>query len=463
MIENKLIKNGSYYVIGTILLQGINFFSLPLFTRILTTESFGMVSIYNTWVSIFTIFISLQVAGSVGIAKMNFSENEFKAYKSNIFLLLCILFIFWNGIFLLSKNFILNIFNLNFLILISVVFQSFFFSIITFVSNEFTFEEQPRKKLLLSFVNVLTNISLSIFLIKKLNESEGYYGRIFGSLIPVCTIGLYFIIKVFIKRWPKININHWKFCLSLTLPLIFHNLSNIILASSDKIILEKYKGLTETGIYSFSYTLGTVISILWVALNNAWVPWYYKKIKNEEHTIIKKYSENYLKFFTGICVVFIICAPEMIKIMAPSRYNNGLYILPLVVLGYFFTFLYSFSVNYEFYNKKTKYIGIATTIAALINVVLNLYFIPIYSGIGAAATTAISYLFMFIFHETITRKILNYRILKYKDYMYQTLIMALTVTIYYNFLDNIKIRYFILMIYIATLAIDFYNKNKRVN
>lgn len=448
------------YTVGGLLLQGVNFFTLPIFTRLLSVESFGIVSIYNTWLSILAIFICFQSHGSIGVAKVNYSNEEFEEYTSDIILLSSVIFMFWIIIFLLFKFKIGILLNLSIEIIFIMLIQSFFNTIITLKSTIYIFEEKAKQKLLLSFLNIIFNVIFSIIFIKYLYEDKTYLGRIVGGAIPTIILGIYFYIDIIRKKMPKINLNHWKFCLTLTIPIIFHGLSGIVLGSSDRIMLEKYKGFYETGLYSLIYNFGMIISMIWGALNSAWVPWYYDNMKKENHSLIRKYSKNYLYLFTTLCVGFLMLSPEVIKIMAPEKYWTSIGFLPLIVAGYYFNYLYSFSVNYEFYSKKTTYIAFATTAAAGINFLLNLYFIPKYGGVGAALTTLISYLAMFLFHEGLVRIKFKYSILKKREYLLDVFLIVVYSLVYYIYVENIVIRLIFLGVYLVTRGIGFYRKLK---
>ncbi len=460
MLKNKLLKNGLLYTVGGLLLQGVNFFTLPIFTRLLSVESFGVVSIYNTWLSILAIFICFQSHGSIGIAKVNYSNEEFEEYTSDIILLSSVIFMFWIIIFLLFKSKIGILLNLSIEIIFIMLIQSFFNTIITLKSTIYIFEEKAKQKLSLSFLNIIFNVIFSIIFIKYLYEDKTYLGRIIGGAIPTIILGSYFYIDIIRKKMPKINLNHWKFCLTLTIPIIFHGLSGIVLGSSDRIMLEKYKGFYETGLYSLIYNFGMIISMIWGALNSAWVPWYYDNMKKENHSLIRKYSKNYLCLFTTLCIGYLMLSPEVIKIMAPEKYWTSIGFLPLIVGGYYFNYLYSFSVNYEFYSKKTTYIAFATTAAAGINFLLNLYFIQKYGGVGAALTTLTSYLAMFLFHEGLVRIKFKYSILKKREYLLDIFLIVVYSLVYYMYMENIVIRLSFLGVYLVIRGVIFYKKLK---
>ena len=66
-------------------------------------------------------------------------------------------------------------------------------------------------------------------------------------------------------------------------------------------------------------------------------------------------------------------------------------------------FLYSFPVNYEFYHKKSIHIAIGTSVAAVINCILNYILIPKMGMAGAAVATLISYVMLWIFHHLVSK------------------------------------------------------------
>ena len=50
-------RSAFYNILGPVILNGINFFTIPIFTRLLGPEQYGVVSVYTTWVGIFSIIL----------------------------------------------------------------------------------------------------------------------------------------------------------------------------------------------------------------------------------------------------------------------------------------------------------------------------------------------------------------------------------------------------------------------
>lgn len=93
--------------------------------------------------------------------------------------------------------------------------------------------------------------------------------------------------------------------------------------------------------------------------------------------------------------------------MADSSYWIGIKVIPILTFAVYFTFMYQFPVNFEFFHKKTKIIAIGTVGAGVLNIILNFIMIPLWGMYGAAVATAISYLALFFVHYYIVTHMKN--------------------------------------------------------
>lgn len=104
-------------------------------------------------------------------------------------------------------------------------------------------------------------------------------------------------------------------------------------------------------------------------------------------------------------MLLIAFAPELVAIFAPAEYYDAIWIIPPVAMGVYFMFAYTFFAVFEFYFEKTKYITFATLIGAMLNIVLNFYFIAIFGYYAAGYTTLVSYMVYAVFHFIFMKKI----------------------------------------------------------
>ena len=75
-----MIKAGLWFTICNLLQRGISFITVPIFTRIMSTEDYGLYSIYISWYSIMTIFATLHLSYYVfnkGLVKYEEDKETF--------------------------------------------------------------------------------------------------------------------------------------------------------------------------------------------------------------------------------------------------------------------------------------------------------------------------------------------------------------------------------------------------
>ena len=90
--------------------------------------------------------------------------------------------------------------------------------------------------------------------------------------------------------------------------------------------------------------------------------------------------------------------------MGGKEYTEAIWCIPPIVMGIYFTFCYGLFSTVEFYYGVTKFIALASTVGAVLNVLLNAMFIPIFGYIAAAYTTLACYVMFTIAHYVIMRK-----------------------------------------------------------
>ncbi|MDN5343777.1 MAG: hypothetical protein PWP28_2658 [Oceanotoga sp.] len=445
ILNNKVIKAGSWYTVTNFFTKGITFLTLPIFTRLLSTSDYGIVNLYTSYLSIFTIIFSLDLVASIQRGKFDF-KDDFNGYVSSVLFLGTLSFLFCSSIVLIFHNYFSKILELSNLLIFILLLNSFFSFVQNLVFAKFQVEYNYKKVSLITIFISLIGVFLSIFLITKIFPDEGYLGQIIGKAFPVILFGFILMMYIFLKGKKLIDLKYWKYSLLISLPLILHGVSGIINSQFDRIIINKYIGSSETGIYSFAYNVGMIIMVLWTSTNQAWVPWFFEKMELKDFSSIKKRAKNFRDFFTIAYIFILFISPEIIKLMSDSSYWEGLYIVPFIFMSYYFNLMYSFEVNIEFYTKKTHLISIGTIFAALVNVILNLIFVPLYGSVAAAITTVISNFALFAFHYLITNKVLKINIFGFKFHFISLIYVILSTLIFIIFKDYLIIRIVILLI-----------------
>lgn len=427
-------------MISTVLLNAIAIITAPIFTRILTTEDFGIYSLYVSWIAILANICGLQTNGTLNNAKVDFKDWEYKSYCINCFLLSTIACIVWSGIWLVFNTQLSKWSGIPKECIIWLVVGTYGTCLVCFLNSYFLIEKKVIANLVISVVIALTTTIGSILLIMY-SQMQGYYARVFSYGVVYLIASLGIIIYFLRLQKTTINLTYWKYCLNLSLPLVVHSLSGRLLDQSDRIMLMSSKGESIVGIYSFCYTMALPIAVLSSAVNSAWTPTYYELMSKDSKKEINNHYNRQMFLITGICCGYILVVPEILKILSVKEYWEGIGIVPIVIAGYFFNFLYFFPVNYEFFNKQTKYIAISTVGAAIINIVLNYILIPKWGMYGAAFATIIAYVLLFLIHDFIARRIIKGYDIKWRFYLKGIIPILITVIISSKISHSVVIRW----------------------
>ena len=74
------VKASIWFTICNVLQKGISMITVPVFTRLLTTEQYGVYSVYQSWYSIIGVFATLNLYYGVfnnGMIKYEKDKNAF--------------------------------------------------------------------------------------------------------------------------------------------------------------------------------------------------------------------------------------------------------------------------------------------------------------------------------------------------------------------------------------------------
>lgn len=408
--ENTFVSSSLLYIFSSFIIKGISFISTPVFTRLMGTVDYGIVSNFTTWEQVLSTFFCLQVSSGILAAKVGYAANRFDSYMKSITVVALCSALIQSSLIILLRIPIGHFTKISVGIVPLLCISAFGIVMSNICSSYFIAIQAPKKKVFFSIVSCSLTVAISLFFV-FISESKSL-GRILGFVVAYLFVIIFGFILFLRKKLPskEIFISDAKYALSFGLPLIPHLLANLINGSADKIFIVNICGEGANGMYSVAYSIGQLALVFSSACADAWNPWYYnesKKKTEESKKEIAKYFRIY-SITIGMCFVGVMfLAPELMKMVAPEEYWPATSTIPYVALGVFFLFLYRFPLGYEQYQSVTKYVAPATIIAALINIGLNSLFIPANGINGAALSTTVSYIILWLLHEFVARKILH--------------------------------------------------------
>lgn len=396
-----------FNILSTLLLRGISIFTMPLFSRLLGTSSYGVTQVYNTWVAVFAIVLTLQTQGTLVNARMEYPEEEQNRYQASVMGMSMLMYLLCSGIILCLLNPISNALKLSKFLVILMLIQAFGTFCVNFLNQKFVYEFKAGRNMLLSLGVTLTTLVLSVVLILRLPKDINYYGRVVAIAATYGIIGVPVCIYILAKGKTLFRKEYWKFCIVLAIPTVFYNLSDLILGQSDKVMVQQILGISAAGLYSAALNFGGIVFTIFTALNNSWCPFFFDDMKMGNRENVREKAKNYLELFTVLAVGFILLSKEVYPIFVDSSFLSGTKTIPIFVSSYFINFLCTFPINYEYYHKQTKVVAVVTIVSSLVNVGLNFVLIQQFGMVGAALATMISHCLQLMLHYCYTRYILG--------------------------------------------------------
>lgn len=442
--SNKAVKAAVWYTISNIAVRAISLITTPIYTRVMGVGDYGMASTFVSWASIFMIICTLNLGYSIGRAKLDFpgqldkyigTMQTFSASVVAVLTIFALVFIDAVSEWLeLDKP-------LVFILLVYLLFMS----AVQFAQSKYRFQYKYKENILITVFTTLATFGFTLALLPVFKKYM-YYGKVLGTVIPTVIVGAIIWIQAIRTGSASLNKEYLKYGLSISIPLIGHTISLNLLAQSDRLLITKFCGTEATGIYSIAYTYALMIGLITDSVNNAYNPWFHDNYFAKNYDGIKKSVKPLVLLGCMVGIGCISIAPEAIFILGGEPYMDGVWCVIPMALGVIVQYIYSQYVIIEMHLKKTIYVSIGTGIAAVVNIVLNIIFIPVYGFIAAAYTTLISYLVLLVIHYYVVR--FRLKIHLYKDrFMFACIFVLVALSVIIGCLyDNVFLRYGVLVI-----------------
>lgn len=459
--SKKAVKAGIGYTIGNVLIKGIGFLTLPLFSRLMSMQEFGVYNIFISYESFLYVIIGFAIHSSIRSANLEF-RKQINEYTSSVSLIYIINLLVFTFIAIIFGDELSSLLDFSKTIIILLVFYSFGNAMLSLYNNRISLDYEYKKYLVVAFYNSISNVAISLLLMFTLLKDNRDIGRIVGTTITLFSISLFLIINLFKKAKPRYNKIYWKFAVKYSLPIIPHGISQVLLSQFDRIMIQKLVGNVEAGIYSLAGNVRLILMIIIDSAMNAWNTWFYEQMDKDAIKEIQHRSKQICGLFVVFTIGLMAISPEMIWILGGPNYDAGKYVAIPMILDAFILFLYNILVLGEYYTKKTGYIMTMTMIAALINAVTNYIFIKKYGFLAAAYTTLFSYFIYLILHTIISYRLLGFYILPVKWMTIFILLTVFSASIDLLFVSYTSLRWMICLIEVTPIAVWLLKNNPGV-
>jgi O-antigen/teichoic acid export membrane protein len=395
----RLAGGSLVYGIGSVLLRGLSFFLLPLYTSYLSPADYGVLAIATAVTAVLAVIYPLGLHGAV--TRMYFETNDVRERRERVGAIWQFMVIAGLAMTLMVQLIGGWVFERLF---VSVPFLPYgLLATWTAFANMLgvvplmllQIEERSRRYVAMTAVTTLVTVGSIIWfvVVNRLGASGYLLGAFVGSMV----MALPFVVMTW--RWVRLA-PRWdvvRAALRYGLPLVPHGLASWTLELSDRAILQRFVSLAQVGLYSLAYQFGTIMNVVASAINNAWIPFVFRRV-NEQGDAAKPGLARLATYFafvivwTGLGLSLLV--EDAISFLTTPPFHAAAEFAPWIIFGCMFQSLYFVPGNFILARGRTSRIAIVTLVSGAMNVTLILLLAPRFGVIAAAWATFASYLLM---------------------------------------------------------------------
>ncbi len=390
------VKSSFAYTVCNIVQRGLSIITLPLFSRLLTKAQYGQATVFASTEAVLNIFLTLYLAyGSFDTAMIRFSEDRdrYLSAVNGLCTALCLGFMI---IYIPLRDVLNPLLRFPTPMVIVMVIQVLLNNLLACWYGKERFEYHYKNVIGMTLgISFLAPVAAFILV---MNTAEKGYARIIGYFLPTLAAGIYLYIRTTIKGKGLYHKDYWRYALRFNIPLIPYYLSQVVYNQSDKLMIERMVSMEAAADYGMAYTLALLTTIIINAVNNAYVPWIYRRIKSGDLKKNRTVAGMLLGMIAVMLLLVIALSPEVIIIGASAKYATAIWAVPPVAMSVIFIFYTQCFTSVEFYYENKSALVSSTAASALLNIVLNYLLIPRFGYVAAAYTTLISYIVLTLMH-----------------------------------------------------------------
>lgn len=381
--------------------MGISMLTFPIITRLFSVEEYGYFALVNTTISLALAFSKSGVSTAFAKNYPAYQDTKLSDLYSTSFwlqfLLAVVITCIYLIIILLLRKF-LGGFLTKILLVTSplVILRTMQALLLGF----YRAEERVTSFNKISFIFRLGTSTAGIAGLSVINENvAGFFG---GALIFE-SVMIFLLVR---GRRLSLMLKDYSSTLGLALlkygaPLVVYELSSLIIAYADRYQITHYLGAESLGYYSAGYNLciyidSVITGPLWMAI----FPIYTKMWHREGKEKTRDFLSTCLKYYFALAIPIIfggsLVGKDLVQLLAGVKYAAASQVIPFVLAGLLIYGAYHITAAGLYLNGKTNSVAIATAFCALLNVLLNAFFIPKFGIAGAAYTTLFANLLLLV-------------------------------------------------------------------
>ncbi|WP_374166415.1 lipopolysaccharide biosynthesis protein [Arcticibacter sp. MXS-1] len=437
----KFAGQTAIYGISTVISRFLNFILTPIYVGLYPAKVYGIFTTLYSWASILNAVLSFGMETTF-FRFLNKYNNQAKVYSNTFFTVATVTALF--AIFSLSgahgiavwmhRESVASLadYELFIKLFIGILCVD---SIAVIPFAKLRANGRPMKYGMLKLINVFCFVGLNLFFLfvvpmvishdwplASFFQSwfrPAWVGYVFISNFIASGITLLLLLPELFQLTLEIDTRLVKEMFAYSFPVLIANLSFIINENSDKLFLEKLLpgdiSTQQVGIYGACCKIAIFLSIFIQAFRLGAEPFFFSYAKNKNSGEVYARIMNYFIIAISLIFVGLVANIEILKYFirghdAAQRalYWSGLEVVPILLFGYVSLGIYmNLSIWYKL-SDQTKYGLYISGVGAILTIILNIIFIPLYSYVASAWISLTAYATMMILSYFLGQK--NYPI-----------------------------------------------------
>lgn len=400
MIDSRAIVGPALiYAVTSATSAAVPLLILPIMTRVLSPEEYGMVAMFAVVVSILAALTGLSIHGAVGVRYFERAQYDLPQYIST-----CMLILVGSA----GATAVLVYAGSSWLETVTKIPKAWLMIGVLVASAQFVVQmrlvvwqcaSQAWRYGALRIAQAVVDAAASLIMVLALGLA--WEGRTGGYALAAAIAGAVALLSLRYGGWlpwrakPGYALDALKF----GVPLIPHVVGGLLLALVDRFVISNVLDVGSTGIYVVAVQVGMVLGLVVDSFNKAFAPWLTKNLSRADRT-----GDSAMVRFTYVCfaaviliaIMFGLAAPWLLPALVGENFRAAGPIIIYIALGHAFTGMYYMVATYIFVAGRTSSLAGMTLTAGLFNVPAS-YLLVVHNGvIGAAQAFMLAQAFLFI-------------------------------------------------------------------
>lgn len=389
------MENFIIYGIGGIISKLIPLIMVPIVTRLMpTTDYYGISDLSNTVVQFGS---ALAIMGMYDAMYRLFFEKDEKEYKRAIcsttlsFTIATSIVVFF--IMLIFKDIIAQFFfsskDYAYVVYLSAM-ATLVEATNSIVSAPTRMQNKRRVFLVTNTISPILSYGISIPLLLS-----GHYIIALPLAMALSGFAIEVSFGIMNREWFSIKLFDYKYLkqlLLIAIPLLPNFLIYWIFNSCDKVMITNMIGVGAAGVYSVGSKFGQASQLIYLAFAGGWQYYAFSTMREDNQVESNSKVFEYLAAISFIATMLMSSICYLIfKLLFTQDYLEGYIVVPYLFMAPLLQMLFQVAASQFLVIKKTWPNIFILSAGALINIIINLYFIPILGIEGAALATLLGY------------------------------------------------------------------------